>query len=120
MNDTKSSYETNILYREYISGSSYPWEDFQREGIMYDEEEEYHSTMVDDGLYCTYLQKKTECCFNVHRNGNGMHLTPRPMLAGVGGNDLHIRIVSRVYDGKDFMLGCHSPFRNIPILKWIL
>ena len=77
-------YQTNILYRDYDPRSSYPrvnksrkwtkilrpiWEDFQWKGIVSDDEEEYHSTIVGDGVYRTYLQKNGRC-FNVHRNGN--------------------------------------------------
>ena len=49
---------------------------------MSDDDEEYHSAMVGDGLYRTYLQKNGRC-FNVYRNGDGLHLTPRPILADV-------------------------------------
>ena len=85
-----------------------------------DEEEEYHSTMLGDGLYRTYLQKNGRC-FNVHRDGSGLHIAPRPMLAGVSENDgLYIRVGSRVYDGRGLLLGPRRPFRNNPILKWIL
>ena len=67
-------YETTVLHRDYNPRSSYPrgnkskkwtkilrpiWEDFQREGIAYDDDdEEYHSNMLGDRLYRTYLQKK--------------------------------------------------------------
>ena len=85
-----------------------------------DVEEEYHSTMLGDGLYRAYLQKNGRC-FNVYRDGSGLHLALRPMLAGVSGNDsLYIRVGSRVYDGKGVLLGPRCTFRNIPILKWIL
>ena len=127
-------YETNVLYRDYDPWSSYSrankskkwttifrpiWEYFQREGIASDDDEKYHRIMVGDGLYCTYLQKNGRC-FNVHRDGNGLHLTLRPMLAGGSGNGLYIRVGSKVYDGKGLLPGPRSPFRNILILKWIL
>ena len=85
---------------------------------MTNDEKEYHSTMVGDGLYRTYLQNNGR--FNVHRDGNGHHLTARPMLAGVSGNGLHTRVGSRVYDRKGLLLEPISPFQNIPILKWML
>ena len=48
-----------------------------------------------------YFQKNG-ICFNIHRDGNGPHLTPRPMAGGVSGNGLHICIGSRVYDEKAY------------------
>ena len=84
-----------------------------------DEEEECLSTILGDGLYRTYLQTNGRS-FNVYRDGNGLHLAPRHMLAGVSGNDLYIRVGCRVYDGKGLPLRPRSPFRNIPILRWIL
>ena len=124
MSDTKSS-STNRTYSIVTTILGSIWGDIQRGGIVSDddddeEEEEYHSTMLDNGLCRTYLQKIGRC-FKVHRDGGGLHLTPRPMLAGASGNDgLYIRVGSRVYDGKGLLLGPRSPFRNIPILKWIL
>ena len=68
----------------------------------------------------TYVFTGKGRCFNVYRDGNVLLQAPRPMLAGVSGNGLYIAIGSRVYDGKGLLLGPRSPFRNIPILKWIL
>ena len=45
---------------------------------MSDDEEEHHSTILADGLYRTYLQKNGR-----HRHGLGIHLTSRPLLAGI-------------------------------------
>ena len=126
--------ETNVLYREYDPRSSYTrgnkskklakilrpiWEDFLLQGIVIDDDVEYHSTIVGDGLYRAYLQKNGRC-FDVHRDSNELHLAPRPVLAGVSGNGLYIRVSSRVYNGKGFLLGPRRPFRSIPILLWIL
>ena len=49
-----------------------------------------------------YLQKNA-CCFNVYRDGNGLHL--------------YSRVGSSVYDGKGLLLGPRRPFRNILLLK---
>ena len=73
-----------------------------------EEEEEYHSTILGDGLYRTYFQKN-ERCFNVHRDGSGLHLATRRMLAGANGND-DLYVGSRVCDGKGLLLGSLSPF----------
>ena len=77
--------------------------------IETDYDKEYHSTLVGDGLYRTYLQNNGRC-FNVHRDGNGLHLTLRPMLAGVSGNGIYTPVGSRVYDGKDVLLEPQRPF----------
>ena len=140
-------YETNAMYRGYDSESNYPrankskkwkkalhhiWEEFKRDGIVNDnddDEEEYH-TASGEGLLTTvfhpikgsriYLQKNGRC-FNVQSSaGNGLFISPRPQLADVGGNGLYLRVGSSIYDGKGLLLGPHSPFKNIPILKWIL
>ena len=89
-------YETNVLYRDYDPRSNrstkckkiiHPiWEDFQHEGIApsnyeADEEDEYFSTSV--GLCRMYLQKNGDCFNTCRRVGEGIHITPRPLLAGM-------------------------------------
>ena len=76
-------YNTNVLYRDNWTTILRPiWEDFQREGIVSDDgEREYYSTIIGDGLYRTYFQKNGHC-FDVYRDGNGLHYEPRLMLAG--------------------------------------
>ena len=67
-----------------------------------------------------YLQKKGRC-FNVRSTGNGIHFSPRPLLAGMPrDNGIFLRVGTSVYDGKGLLLGPHSPFRKIPILGLIL
>ena len=46
---------------------------------MSDDDEEYHSTIVGDH---TYVQKSGRC-FNVHRDGYGLHLAPGPIFVSV-------------------------------------
>ena len=81
----------------------------QQKGIV-------HSDDDGDGL-C--LQKNGRC-FNIRRMGTGIYLRPRPMLAGVCGNGLYLRKCSSIYDGEGLLLGPSTPFREIPILGWIL
>ena len=128
-------YETNTPYRDYDARSSYPtanrstkwkrilhpiWEDFHHKRIapinyqVDDDEDEYYSAS-GDGLSPMYLQKNGRC-FSIHRVGYGIHLTPRPLLAGIRGDGLYLYI----YIGNGLLPGHRSPFRNIPILKWIL
>jgi len=70
-----------------------------------------------------YLQKDGRC-FHLQKSGvgvgRGMTLTPRPRLAGVRGDGLYLRVGSSIYDGHRLILGPSSPFKNIPILGWIL
>ena len=65
------------------------------------------------------LQKNGRC-FNIRSVGNGIQLTPRPLLAAMRGDALYLRINSSVHNGNVLLLRPRSPFRNIPILKWIL
>ena len=68
-----------------------------------------------------YLQKHGRC-YALHKTGDGgMMLRPRPQLTGVRGDGLYLRRGgSRIYHGEGLLLGERSPFRNIPILGWIL
>ena len=127
-------HETNVLRRNYDPDSSYPrsskskkwgkvlhqiWEDFKRSSIN-DSASEYETTIEGgDGLKM-YLQRDGHC-FNLKRKGNGMYLTRRPQLSGTRGQDgLFVRTGSNLYDGEGLLLGSQSPFRNIPVLGWLL
>ena len=69
-----------------------------------------------------YLQKDGRC-FHLQKSGvggRGMTLPLRPRLAGVRGDGLYLRVGSSIYDGHGLILGPSSPFKNIPILGWIL
>ena len=123
-------YETNVLYRDYDPQSSYPranrsmkwktifhpiWEDFQWEGVVSDDEEEQHNTMLADGLYRTYLQKKrTLFQSSSARSWNTSHTTS---TVGIRGDGLYLRMGSSIYNGNGLLLGPRIPFIN---LKWIL
>ena len=131
-------HETDVLYRNNDPQSSYPrtsrskkwttllhpiWEEFQRDGLVSDDDD-FRST-AGDGIDpipgCKiYMQKKGRC-FNVRTVGNGIHFSPRPLMAGMhGDHGLFLRVGSSVYDGRGLLLGPQSPFRNIPILGWVL
>ena len=50
-----------------------------------------------------------------------MHISPRPKLTGVYGDGLYLRRSgSGIRAGEGFILGKNSPFKNVPILGWIL
>ena len=83
--DPRSSYPRGNKSKKWVKILRQIWEDFQWEGMMSDEEEaEYHSTILGDGLYRRYLQKNRRC-FNMHRDGNGLHNGTASILAGVSG-----------------------------------
>ena len=130
-------YETQVLYRNFDSASSYPranksrkwkkilapiWDDFQRDGIITSDDDDKYMTSIEndgDGLKM-YLQRDGHC-FNIHHKGNGIHFTLRPHLTGTQGRDgLFVRVGSSLYDGEGLLLGPKSPFRNIPILNLLL
>ena len=66
-----------------------------------------------------FLQKHGRC-FALQKCGNGLKFTPRPKLAGIGGDGLYLRAGSRAYEGQGLILGANSPFKNIAILGWLL
>ena len=67
-----------------------------------------------------YLQKKGRC-FALNKTTDGaIKFCPRPKLAGVHGNGLYLRRGGDIYHGEGLILGKNSPFRNIPVLGWLL
>ena len=85
-----------------------------------DYEEDDEKYLSGDGLCRLYL-KKNDRCFNIRRaSGNGIHLIPRPLLAGVRNSSFYLCTGSSVYNAHGSPLGLRSHFRIILILKWIL
>ena len=73
--------------------------------------------LVGNGLYI----KKGGCVCEVETDGRGLYLEP---TSGKGfaklGNGLYLKKEGKIYDGKGFLLGPNSPFKNIPILGMLL
>ena len=71
-----------------------------------------------DGLY---LFKRGHCIKVEPVKGNGLYLTPHSskMHAGVG-DGLYLKQGDAVHNGEGLILGKNSPFKNVPILGWIL
>ena len=71
-----------------------------------------------DGLY---LFKRGHCIKVDPVKGNGLYLTPNSskMHAGVG-DGLYLKRGDAVHNGEGLILGKNSPFKNVPILGWIL
>lgn len=70
-----------------------------------------------DGLF---LHKEGRCYHVQQTEGDGLFLTPHQRLQEISGDGLFLRRGSNVYDGSGLILGKNSPFKNIPILGWIL
>ena len=71
-----------------------------------------------DGLY---LFKRGHCIKVEPVKGNGLYLTPHSskMHADVG-DGLYLKRGGAVHNGEGLILGKNSPFKNAPILGWIL
>ena len=72
-----------------------------------------------DGLY---LFKKGHCIKVEPVKGNGLYLTPHSSkFQNVGvGDGLYLKQGDAVHNGEGLILGKNSPFKNVPILGWIL
>ena len=71
-----------------------------------------------DGLY---LFKRGHCIKVEPVKGNGLYLTPHSSEnhAGVG-DGLYLKRGDAVHNGEGLILWKNSPFKNVPILGWIL
>ena len=90
------------------------WEEIQQEELK--PKRLFNNDLSGNGLY---LHKSGHCVKVEPVKGNG-YLTPHRRLTGVSGNGLYLKRGSSIYDGRGLLLGSQSPFKNIPILKWIL
>ena len=73
------------------------------------------------GGHGIFLHKKNHCYKVEPVEGDGLYLSPHPHLDGVDGEGIFLRASNgTVYDGKGLLLGAASPFKNIPILGWLL
>ena len=53
-----------------------------------------------------------------YRNGNGLYLTPHPRF--VEGDGMFLKHGEDISDGAGLLMGKNSPFKNIPVLGWLL
>ena len=65
-----------------------------------------------------YVQKKGKC-YRVQKKGKGFFLSHQNSIPNVG-TGLFLRQGRNVYNGDGLLLGRNSPFKNIPVLGWIL
>lgn len=73
--------------------------------------------VLGDGLY---LFKKGHCIKVDPVKGNGLYLTPRSSGHHAIGDGLYLKRGESLHNGEGLILGKSSPFKNIPILGWIL
>ena len=139
-------HETHVLHQDYDKYSRYPranrskkwvkilapiWREFSEHGIVQDEQTEEDSDGYETATETApeeeeghgikmYLQKNGRC-FALDKTTDGaIKFQPRPKLAGVNGNGLYLRHGGDIYHGEGLLLGKSSPFRNIPVLGWLL
>ena len=68
-----------------------------------------------DGLY---LHKHDKCYRVQKMKGNGLHLAPHPRF--VEGDGLFLKHGNDISDGAGLLMGKNCPFKNIPVLGWLL
>ena len=67
---------------------------------------------VGDGLY---LHKHDKCYRVQKMKGDGLYLAPHPRFDG-----LFLKHGEDIIDGAALLMGKNSPFKNIPVLGWLL
>ena len=70
-----------------------------------------------DGLY---LFKRGHCIRVDPVKGNGLYLRSHTAGDGALGDGLYLKRGNSIHNGEGLILGQNSPFKNIPILGWIL
>ena len=70
-----------------------------------------------DGLY---LFKRGHCIKVDPVKGNGLYLRAHPSSHGKLGDGLYLKRGNSIHNGEGLILGKNSPFKNVPILGWIL
>ena len=70
-----------------------------------------------DGLY---LFRKGHCIKLDPVMGSGLYLSAHPSGHGAFGDGLYLKRGNAIRNGERLVFGKNSPFKNIPILGWIL
>ena len=71
---------------------------------------------LGDGLY---LHKNSKCYHVQKTEGDGLFLSPSFSIPNRD-DGLFLKQGKNVIDGSGLILGKNSPFRNIPVLGWLL
>ena len=67
-----------------------------------------------------YLRKNGKFYNLKKTTDGGMHISCRPKLTSVYADGLYLKRGSAIHVGEGLILGKNSPFKNIPVLGWIL
>ena len=65
-----------------------------------------------------YLYKHDKCYRVQKRKGDGLYLAPHPRF--LEGDGLFLKHGNDISDGAGLLMGKNSPFKNIPVLGWLL
>ena len=130
-------YETSALNQDYDPSSPYPranrskkwkkilapiWQEFKENGIVEDPDDSTDFSDAEGEGLKMYLRSNGKC-YNLLKTADGaMHISPRPAMSDVYSDGLYLRRrnTSRMFRGEGLILGPNSPFKNIPILQWLL
>ena len=134
-------HETDAMYQDYDPLSHRPrssgghkwkmilsriWREFKDDGIVQDLDESGYdadtSRIKEEGSGIMMYLRKDGKCYDLKKTMDGaMHISPRPKLTNVHVDGLYLRRPgSGIFCGNGLILGRNSPFKNIPILGWLL
>ena len=133
-------HETHVLHQDFDPYLHYPranksrkwkkilgpiWKEFSEQGIVLNEVDDSvnagYETAPEEGHGVKMYFQKNGRCFALNKTTDGgIKFLPRPKLAAVHGDGLYLRRGSDIYHGEGLLLGKSSPFRNIPLLGWLL
>ena len=65
-----------------------------------------------------FLQKHDKCYLVQKCKGDYLYLAPHPPL--INGDGLFLKCGSDFCNGAGLLMGKNSPFKNIPVLEWLL
>ena len=65
-----------------------------------------------------YLHKHDKCYRGQKMKGDGLYLAPHPRF--VEGDGMFLKHGADISDGAGLLMGKNSPFKNIPVLGWLL
>ena len=86
-------------------------------GIVNNHKSNEEDETSGDGIFV----QKGNHCYQAHPvEGNGLFLSPRGRRLAETGDGLFLKHGNNIQEGKGLILGKNSPFKNIPILGWVL
>ena len=71
------------------------------------------------GIRGDHVLLKHDKCYGVQKcNGDGPYLAPHPRF--VEGDGMFLKHGEDISDGAGLLIGKNNPFKNIPVLGWLL